>query len=78
MAKRKNQHIVPLGNGWGVKSEGSSKFTIITSTKNQAISAGKLLAKSQKSELVIHGKDGKIMDKDSYSKDKCPPKDKKH
>jgi hypothetical protein len=29
MAK-KNQHVIPLGNGWAVKGEGSNKFTVIT------------------------------------------------
>jgi hypothetical protein len=27
--------------------------------------------------VVIHGRDGKIRDKDSYGHDPCPPKDKK-
>jgi uncharacterized protein YdaT len=68
MAK-KNQHVVPLGNGWAVKGEGSSKFTVITETQKDAITVAREIAKSNKSELVIHGKDGKIRDKDSYSND---------
>lgn len=77
MAKR-NQHVVPLGNGWAVKGEGSKKFTVITETQKDAITVAKGIAKNNKSELVIHGKDGKIRDKDSYGKDPNPPKDKKH
>jgi len=77
MAK-KNQHVVPLGNGWAVKGEGSKKFTVITETQKDAITVAKGIAKNNKSELVIHGKDGKIRDKDSYGKDPNPPKDKKH
>lgn len=73
----KDQHVVPLGNGWAVKKEGSQRFTIITETKKDAITVAKQLAKSNKSELVIHGKDGKIKDRDSYGKDHNPPKDKK-
>lgn len=77
MAKR-NQHVVPLGNGWAVKGEGSKKFTVITETQRDAITVARGIAKSNRSELVIHGKDGKIRDKDSYGNDPNPPQDKKH
>jgi uncharacterized protein YdaT len=73
MAKR-NQHVVPLGNAWAVKGEGSKKFTVITETQKDAITVAKGIAKNNKSELVIHGKDGKIRDKDSYLRDPNPPK----
>ena len=36
IAKR-NQHVIPLGNGWAVKSEGSKRFTVITETQRDAI-----------------------------------------
>ncbi|HAX48918.1 MAG TPA: DUF2188 domain-containing protein [Ignavibacteria bacterium] len=75
---KKNQHIVPLGNGWAVKGEGNSKYTAITDTKEKAMVVGKAIAKSNKSELVIHAKNGKIIDRDSYGNDPYPPKDKKH
>lgn len=77
MAKR-NQHVIPLGNGWAVKGEGSKKFTVITETQKDAITVAREIAKNNKSELVIHGKDGKIRDKDSFGNDPNPPKDKKH
>ena len=77
MAKR-NQHVLPLGNGWAVKKEGSNKFTVITETKKDAVNVAREIARNNQSELVIHGKDGKIQDKDSYGNDPNPPKDKKH
>ena len=77
MAKS-NQHVVPLGNGWAVKREGSDKFTVITETQKDAITVAREIAKNNHSELVIHGRDGKIRDKDSYGNDPNPPKDKKH
>ncbi|HYF31029.1 MAG TPA: DUF2188 domain-containing protein [Chitinophagaceae bacterium] len=76
MAK-KTQHVVPLGNGWAVKGEGSKKFTVITERQRDAITVAREIAKSQKSEVIIHGRDGKIRDKDSYATDVRPPKDKK-
>lgn len=77
MAK-KNQHVIPLGNGWAVKGEGSKRFTVITETQRDAITVAREIAKNNKSELVIHGKDGKIRDKDSYGDDPNPPTDRKH
>ncbi len=59
MAK-KNQHIVPLGNGWAVKGEGNSRYTVITETKRDAMKVGREIARNNNSELIIHGKDGKI------------------
>ncbi len=76
MAKN-NQHVIPLGNGWAVKKEGSSRFTVITETKKDAVVVARQIAKNNKSELIIHGKDGEIQDKNSYGNDPNPPKDKK-
>jgi len=75
----KNQHVVPQkGGGWGVKGAGNSKNTANTQTQKQAIEKAKEIAKNQKSEVVIHGTDGKIRDKDSYGNDPVPPNDQKH
>lgn len=74
----KNQHVISYLNGWAVKGEGNSKPTKITKTKAEAEQIAREIAKNQKSELIIHNKDGKISDKDSFGNDPCPPKDKKH
>ena len=73
-----NQHVTPKGGKWQVKGEGNTKATAITNTQKEAISKAKDIAKNQHSEVVIHGRNGKIRDKDSYGNDPCPPKDKKH
>jgi hypothetical protein len=75
---KKNQHVVPLGNGWAVKGEGNTRFTIITEIKKDAVEAAREIARNNHSELVIHGRDGRIQDKDSYGNDPLPPKDNKH
>lgn len=74
----KNQHVVKKDNGWAVQGAGSKRATKIVKTQNDAIEAAKEIAKNQKSEVVIHGRDGKIRDKDSYGNDPNPPKDRKH
>src|SRR5258708_40102506 len=35
-------------------------------------------SRSDHTEVVTHGRDGKIRDSDSYGNDPCPPKDTKH
>ena len=75
---KKNQHVVPLGNGWAVKGEGNTRFTVITDVKKDAVDVAREIAKNNRSELVIHGRDGRIQDKDSYGNDPFPPKDTKH
>ncbi len=72
-----NQHVV-LNNGqWQVKRENSSKATKNFDTQKDAISYARDIAINQHSEVVIHGRDGKIRDKDSYGNDPCPTKDTK-
>lgn len=70
----KNQHVVPHPDGWAVKGEGNSKATKITDTQQEAINHAREIAKNQESELLIHGKDGKIRERDSYGNDPFPPK----
>jgi len=75
----KNQHITHNPNGgWKVLGEGNQKPSHIRPTKGKAIEVGRIIAKNQQAELVIHGKDGKIQDKDSYGRDPLPPRDMVH
>jgi hypothetical protein len=70
----KNQHVVPLGNGWAVKSEGAGRATVITSKQSDAISVARNIAKNNSSELIVHGKNGRIRERNSYGNDSHPPK----
>lgn len=74
----KNQHVVPHGKEWAVKGAGNEKATRVTNTQQKAIAAAVPIAKNQQSEVVIHGKNGQIRDKDSYGNDPVSSKDKKH
>lgn len=73
-----NQHVVPNNGKWQVKRENSTKATKTFDTQKDAISYGRDIAKNQGSELVIHGRNGQIRDKDSFGSDPCPPKDTRH
>ena len=71
----KNQHVTHRSDGnWQVKGSGNSKATVITSTQKEAIKIATDIARNQKSELVVHGLNGRIREKNSYGNDPYPPK----
>jgi len=76
--EKKDQHVVPHGKNWAVEGEGNKRATRVTKTKKEAMQIARKIAKKAKSEVVVHKRNGKISDKDSYGNDPCPPKDKKH
>jgi len=78
MSKKRDIHIVPHKDGWASKKEGASRAGSVHATQRAAIERAREQAKREKTEVVIHRKDGKIRDSDSYGHDPFPPKDKKH
>lgn len=74
----RNQHVVPHNGGWAVRGAGNSRATSQHVTQAAAIKTAIHIAKNEKSEVVIHGRDGQIRDSDSYGNDPCPPRDSKH
>lgn len=78
MAKRETRHVVPKHDGgWSSKKGGAEKASKNFETKKEAEKYSRELSKKEGSELLIHGKDGKIQRSDSHGNDPCPPKDKK-
>ncbi len=75
---KKNIHIVPAGDRWAVKKEGLDNPLSTHRTKALADQQARPQARKDKVELVIHGRNGRIQDKDSFGNDPCPPRDKKH
>jgi hypothetical protein len=70
----KNQHIVPHDGRWAVRGENNSRVSSIHNTQSAAINAGRSTAQREHSELVIHGRDGRIREKDTHGHDPYPPK----
>lgn len=66
------QHVVPNNGQWQVKRENSTRATKNFNTQKEAISYARNIAINQQSELVIHGRNGQIRDKDSYGNDPYP------
>jgi len=77
MAKSKNQHVVTHYGAWAVRAEDAQKVTKIFGTKQDAVDYGRQIARHQRTELVVHGKNGQIQNKDSHGRDPFPPRDKR-
>ena len=71
---KKGQHVVPGISGWSVKKAGSSRATSVHATQAEAIAAATQIARNQKTELYIQGRDGRIRERNSYGNDPHPPK----
>ena len=77
MAKNNQHHVVPNPEGgWDVQRSGSQRSSGHFDKKNDAVDRGREISQNQKTELVIHRKDGTIQQSDSHGNDPCPPKDK--
>ena len=57
-----NQHVVPRGNQWAVRGEGNKRDTSRHNTQREAIETARDIAKNQRTETVIHRRDGRIRD----------------
>ena len=73
MGKR-NQHVVPHADGWAVKPAGGNRASSVHDTQREAIDRGREIARNEGTELLIHGRDGQIREKDSHGNDPHPPK----
>ena len=71
----KNQHVTPhKDGGWQVKGKNNIRATIRTDTQVEAIQRAREIARNQESELFIHGRDGRIRERDSFGNDPFPPR----
>jgi hypothetical protein len=70
MPKHGDVHIV-RGNsgGWQVRIEGTARARSIHRTQADAAKAGSVIARKNESELLIHGRDGKIRERSTYGRD---------
>ena len=70
----KNQHVVPHADGWAVRGAGSQRASRVFDTQREAIGRGREISRNQGSELLIHGRDGRIRERDSHGDDTNPPR----
>jgi hypothetical protein len=70
----KNQHVVPHNGAWAVRGAGNGRATSVHETQGAAIDAARAIARNQQSELLIHGRNGQIRERDSFGGDPFPPR----
>ena len=72
----KTTHIVPnkKDGGWDIKQGGAKRSSGHFEKKQDAVDRGREISRRQKTEFVIHRKNGTIQKKDSHGGDPHPPK----
>jgi len=75
-ANGENLHVVPRMGGWAVRSEGRTRPTSIHNSQHEAIDvARKLAKKTAATRLVIHGRDGRIKERETFGVLPLPPRE---
>lgn len=70
---RKAIHVTPRNGSWAVSREGSKRAASVHATQKQAEVVGRAAARKDRTEFVLHGRNGQIRAKDSYGSDPNPP-----
>lgn len=73
MARKPPVHTVPHDDGWANRREGAQRVSKTFGTKAEAQAAGRDTARREKTERLIHKKDGPIGERNSYGNDPHPP-----
>lgn len=71
----KTRHVIPNPNGgWDSKKGGGERSSGHFDTKKEAEDYSRRVSRKEGSELLIHGKDGRIQRKDYHGNDNYPPR----
>ena len=65
----KNQHVVMQDDRWVVKEEGAAAPIATFKTQGQAWEKAKAIARRKRSEAVLHGRDGRVRERNTYGHD---------
>jgi len=78
MGGKKNQiHVVPHEKGWAIKKPHAKRASKVCKTQNEAWEKGKEQAKKEgNTESILHGKNGKIRETNTYHRKDDPKKTK--
>jgi len=70
MSNRAEHHVVPSSDGgWDVLKGGSAGVLGHFATKEQAVEFAREVSRNERTELVIHNRDGRIGSSDSHGND---------
>lgn len=57
--------MVPYGNLWAVRGAGNTRVTSVHDTQTEAVAVAREIARNQRGELFVHGRNGQIRHRDS-------------
>jgi hypothetical protein len=69
MPRQGDVHVVPGDNGWRVEVEGQDSASGTHDTQEAAWEQAKQIAERNKSEALLHGRDGTIRERNTYGHD---------
>ena len=67
-------HVTLKNGSWVVKQPENQRASKICNTQAEAREVARGIAKNQGLEMIVHGVDGKIREKNTYRKDPFPPR----
>jgi len=63
-------HVVPRDGDWVIEREGATRASSRHRTQAEADERGRAVARREHVELIVHGRDGRIRQRDSYGNDR--------
>jgi hypothetical protein len=65
----RNQHVVSHDGGWAVRAEGAEQPLATFKTQGEAWEKAKSVARKERSEAFLHGRNGQIRARNTYGYD---------
>lgn len=62
-------HVVPSDQGWRVEIAADGRARSVHRTQAEARAAAREIARRNRRELFLHGRDGQIRERNTYGKD---------
>ncbi|MFN2514978.1 MAG: DUF2188 domain-containing protein [Pyrinomonadaceae bacterium] len=71
----KNIHVLPRADRWVIVSEGSQRPSSVHDTQLEAVETARKRAQQLFGQMIVHGRNGRIRERDSYGSDPLPPRE---
>jgi hypothetical protein len=69
MPKKGDVHVIPSDKGWRVQIEGTGGARSTHPTQAEAAKTARRIARENRSELLIHGRNGQVRARNTYGRD---------
>jgi hypothetical protein len=69
MPRKGDVHVLPADKGWKVEVEGAGRASSTHATQAAARTEARTIARRNESELLVHGRDGQVRERNTYGND---------